>query len=487
MEGAEAKSAPDTIQADQFVLIRMPSDNVKCLALKAGSTVSLGKFGQFRANDIIGRAWGNTYEIYDRDNKLRIYHPDAFEEIEETDANNREITDDGSSQKLTLEEIHALKAEGLKGSLSSDEIIQKLKESNASFEKKTAYSQAKYVKKKEKKFKKIFTPVKPTLYTLCEHFYLRNPAKIRDMRTDTLAQIMCLGNVHSGGRYLVVDDLQGMLVAAIAERLAGRGVVMGLYDGDAAHYEILKYMNFDQETQSTIKTLSWLRLHRGENEKSPAELQNPAELNEKELEGYNRRLKAFNICEENRRILHEAKFDALIVASQYDPPSILDKLLRYVRGSRPVIVYHAAKEGLLETSTYMKRHPDLLAPQLTESWLRKSQVLPGRTHPEMNTWGSGGALITATKVIDMPVQAALTKREQKAAEKRNAEAKKLKRDRESSETASPAPAKESSETGATVESSAAAAATATATTETPTASSVKRFKPDGDEAEDSTS
>ncbi|KAG0261549.1 tRNA (adenine(58)-N(1))-methyltransferase non-catalytic subunit trm6 [Actinomortierella ambigua] len=447
MSETETASVPDTIQADQFVLIRMPSDNVKCIGLKAGSTVSLGKFGQFRANDIIGRAWGNTYEIYDRDNKLRIYHPEAFDEIQETDANNREILDDGSSQKLSLEEIHALKAEGLKGSLSSEEIIQKLKESNASFDKKTAYSQAKYVKKKEKKFQKIFTPVKPTLYTLCEHFYLRNPAKIRDMRTDTLAQMMCLANIHAGGRYLVVDDLQGMVVSAIAERLGGHGVVLGLYDGDAAHYEILKYMNFDEKVSSTIKTLSWLRMFRGENEKSPAELQNPADLNERELEGYNRRLKAFNICEGNRRILHEAKFDGLIIASQYDPPSILDKLLQYVRGSRPIVVYHAAKEGLLETSTYMKRNPELLAPQLSESWLRKSQVLPGRTHPEMNTWGSGGALITATKVIDAPVQAALTKREVKTLEKRNAEAKKHKREREESETASPAPDNNSSETG----------------------------------------
>lgn len=153
----------------------------------------------------------------------------------------------------------------------------------------------------------------------------------------------------------------------------------------------------------------------------------------KDLEGYHRRLKAYNIVEESRKILFEGDFDGLIIASQYQPESILEKLLQYVRGSRPVVVYHTYKEALLETSTWMRKSPDLLAPQITESWLRKSQVLPGRTHPEMSTWGTGGSLLTATKVIDFPVQAALTKRERLAIEKKNAEAKKLKRAREESE------------------------------------------------------
>jgi tRNA (adenine-N(1)-)-methyltransferase non-catalytic subunit len=164
-------------------------------------------------------------------------------------------------------------------------------------------------------------------------------------------------------------------------------------------------------------------------------MQDVTQLTGKDLEGYHRRLKAYNIVEESRKILFQGNFDALIVASQYQPESILEKLLPYVAGSRPVIVYHGTKEALLETSTWMRRCPDLLAPQLTESWLRKSQVLPGRTHPEMSTWGTGGSLLTATKVIDQPVQAALTKRERLAMEKKNAEAKKLKRAREEAESA----------------------------------------------------
>ncbi|KAF9916867.1 tRNA (adenine(58)-N(1))-methyltransferase non-catalytic subunit trm6 [Lobosporangium transversale] len=418
---------PDTINAGEHVFIKMPSDNVKCIVLKPNSNVSLGKFGTFKANDIIGRAWGNTYEIYDKDNKTRIYHLDEINEVEETKNNNREIIDDSSAQKLTLEDIRALKNEGLKGELTGEEIVNKLKESHSAFDKKTAYSQAKYLQKKGKKFHKIFTPIKPTTYFVNEYFYTKNPVKIRDIRMDTLSQLLSYSNVHSGCKILVVDDTQGMIVSALAERMGGQGTILGLYDGDNPHYDVVKYMNFNQEILDSIKVLSWLRIHRPADEKTPDELQDVTQLSGKDLEGYHRRVKAYKIVEESRQILFESNFDALIVASQYKPESILEKLLQYVRGSRPVIVYHPHKEALLETSTWMRRCPDLLAPQLTESWLRKSQVLPGRTHPEMSTWGSGGSLLSATKIINKPVQAALTKRERLAQEKRNAEAKKLKR------------------------------------------------------------
>ncbi|KAF9431609.1 tRNA (adenine(58)-N(1))-methyltransferase non-catalytic subunit trm6 [Entomortierella beljakovae] len=423
----------EIINAGEHVFIKMPSDNVKCIVLKPNTTISLGKFGSFKANDIIGRAWGNTYEIYDKDNKTRIYHLDEINEVEETENNNREIVDDSSSQKLSLDEIKALKSEGLKGELTGEEIVKKIKESHTAFDKKTAYSQAKYLQKKGKKFNRIFTPIKPTTYSVNEYFYIKNPAKIRDIRMDTLSQLLSYSNVHAGCKLLVVDDTQGMVVSALAERMGGEGTILGLYDGDNPHYDVLKYMNFNQQIQDSVKVLSWLRIHRPADEKTPDELQDVSTLSGKDLEGYYRRKKAYTIVEEARKILFEANFDGLIIASQYQPESIISKLLPYVSGSRPVVVYHPTKEALLETSTWMRKSPDLLAPQLTESWLRKSQVLPGRTHPEMSTWGSGGCLLTATRILDQPVQAALTKRERAAMEKKNSEAKKIKREREEAE------------------------------------------------------
>ena len=41
------------------------------------------------------------------------------------------------------------------------------------------------------------------------------------MRIDTLSQMMNLGNVRPGGRYIVVDEASGMVVSALLERLGG--------------------------------------------------------------------------------------------------------------------------------------------------------------------------------------------------------------------------------------------------------------------------
>lgn len=50
----------------------------------------------------------------------------------------------------------------------------------------------------------------------------------------------------------------------------------------------------------------------------------------------------------------------------------------------------------------MKISDKYLNVQLTESWLRRYQVLPGRTHPQMTTTGGGGYILSATRVLDNP-------------------------------------------------------------------------------------
>ena len=53
---------------------------------------------------------------------------------------------------------------------------------------------------------------------------------------------------------------------------------------------------------------------------------------------------------------------------------------------------------LTSVHTQLRTSNTYLNPSITESWLRKWQVLPGRTHPFMSMSGSGGFLLTATKV-----------------------------------------------------------------------------------------
>lgn len=97
-------------------------------------------------------------------------------------------------------------------------------------------------------------------------------------------------------------------------------------------------------------------------------------------------------------ILLRQSFRRLIIASNLSPPSILDRLTTYLSGSATITVYSPYPHVLAQTLDVMREAPEYLAPTLTESWMRRYQVLPGRTHPMMTTSGTGGYLLQATRV-----------------------------------------------------------------------------------------
>ena len=50
---------------------------------------------------------------------------------------------------------------------------------------------------------------------------MKDQTRILSLRVDTLSQMMNLGNVRPGGRYIVIDDASGIVVSAVLERLGG--------------------------------------------------------------------------------------------------------------------------------------------------------------------------------------------------------------------------------------------------------------------------
>lgn len=102
---------------------------------------------------------------------------------------------------------------------------------------------------------KTFTPVRPTINTIVDYFFSKNPDKIKHLRVDTLSQLLCLANVHANNKMLVVDDTQGLIVASVLERMGGHGQIVAVHEGDYHNYDILRYMNFSQEIQDTLYTV----------------------------------------------------------------------------------------------------------------------------------------------------------------------------------------------------------------------------------------
>ncbi|RTE74549.1 hypothetical protein BHE90_011006 [Fusarium euwallaceae] len=255
----------ETVQPNQWVALRLPNETFRILEVVPNTTISLGKYGSFPSNLVIGRPFHFTYEVQDKREgenfaRLRVVParelnadnmadtsaeategedviaPADGEELTLVDESgkvlvrsNREIIDDSARQTLTAEEIEELKR---KGASAGKELIAKLLLSHTAIDQKTAYSLAKYKLLKTKKYIRRFT-VLPLDVPMLAQWLLedRDPSKIFEMRAEMMALVGCWADVHfggvssedatgnQGGRWLVVDDTGGLLVASMAERM----------------------------------------------------------------------------------------------------------------------------------------------------------------------------------------------------------------------------------------------------------------------------
>ena len=130
------------------------------------------------------------------------------------------------SQKLSKQEIIDMREEGMAG----QQIVEKLIENSETFQQKTKFSQAKFLKKKAKKYHHYIMVRKPSIRLLMEIHYTADPMKLLNLRIDTLAQILHAANVRSGGKFIVYETgAQGIVVAAMLERLGTHGRLTHIY------------------------------------------------------------------------------------------------------------------------------------------------------------------------------------------------------------------------------------------------------------------
>ncbi|KAJ7170183.1 Gcd10p-domain-containing protein [Mycena filopes] len=388
-----------TIQPGNTILLRLPNGEAKAVKAEKNSTVSVGRLGVFYANELIDKPFGQTYDIVDK--KLKLIPPRTLAEVEDTDATNELINDGEFVQPLTLEEIQTLKQSGAHAS----EIIKMQIEQHANYSLKTEYSKEKYKKRKEAKYSKIFTTIDPTLFNVCEYWFRKDQTRIRDIRIDALSQILNMANIKPGGRYLAVDDASGMVVSGILERMGGEGRLLTICNTDSPPaYPVMVHMNFTAETVAPLTSLNWATA-----DPSYTSLVPPADVppdqikSERQRTRLSKRKATTDLLNATREDLFAGEFDALIVASEYEPFSILEKLVPYLGGSASIVVQSPYAQILTDLHATLRALPGYLGPSLTEVWMRRYQVLPGRTHPTMNTSGTGGFILHAIKVYALIV------------------------------------------------------------------------------------
>ncbi|KAK3048724.1 tRNA (adenine(58)-N(1))-methyltransferase non-catalytic subunit trm6 [Extremus antarcticus] len=257
------------IRPNAYLFLRLPSDLLKLIEIKPNTIIDTGKLGSFPSNLLLGRPYYYKYEILDKTeseaySRLRIVPPSELNaEILTEDAtpsesrgdpatptvngvpeaydlvgedgtvvmkNNRLTIDDASRQALSQQEI-----EELKKSSGGKEIIEKILANHAGLEEKTTFSKAKYTLRKTKKYLKRFTVLPMDMGNLIDYVMVKEAPRIMEMTEESLGLVTAWSNAHysgcdgivekadelcaGGGRWLVIDDTGGLVVAALAERM----------------------------------------------------------------------------------------------------------------------------------------------------------------------------------------------------------------------------------------------------------------------------
>jgi tRNA (adenine-N(1)-)-methyltransferase non-catalytic subunit len=443
------------------------------------SAVQLGRYGSFAANQVIGRPFFLTFEILDAPQEdgyqLRVVpaeelHAESLIEEAEADGEgeegdsgavtpmrtNRTIVDDASTQKLTTQEIEELKKEA---SGAGKDIIAKILESHTNLDKKTAFSLAKYTLRKRKKYIRRFT-VLPLDVSFLANYFLdqRDAQRTMELRDEHLGLLGCLGNVHHGGestldaiptikpngRYFVVDETGGLVVAAMAERMgilypedddeelestegssstprrkrprpmsASGNTITVIHAYSQPNLSLLKYFGYDINTpdeshplHTHLKTMSWLQLV--DPSADPILSNEPPALSAEELaelKASKRTAYYFkrNRWEKFRAVTDEARaggFDGLIAATLLEPAGILKHAVPLLSGSAAVAIYSPTIEPLTELmdlystarrTAFINRKRDLemqkapgetvdLSPLFEEFPLDPTRLLPPTLH-----------------------------------------------------------------------------------------------------------
>lgn len=205
----------------------------------------------------------------------------------------------------------------------------------------------------------------------------------------------------AGGRYMVVDSNLGILSAALMERTSGKGSVIQIFTENipnGSYRQAVHALNYPESTISeclfslSLKDVSELSTEDAStNSTTPngTATESNQSLSKKEL-----RLQEVNKAKD---ILRDRSMDALLILTKdYDPSSIVHSLLDFLALSRPFAIFCSSIDPLKEC--YLQLKSQCIYLRISETWLRKFQVLNDRTRPEMMMNSSSGFILSGIKV-----------------------------------------------------------------------------------------
>lgn len=390
------KMKDNTIKPGDYIVIQR-QEYTRLHKLKQHGTVNLGNF-VVELDNIVGCRYFDTFQMIAKPGMKKTYWLDKVEEIttisqlniEKSGKDNRNITDDGASQTLSKDDIVKLRDEDL----SSTTIVEKLITNSKTFASKTEYSQEKYLKKKEKKYFEYIQIRRPTIRLLAHLFYRQDPAKMQGLRLDDLSQILTNSNVQSDGNYILYDSgTSGLVTAALMHAIGPQTTarLIHMHPGNECQKNALVAMQFPAEQTErciNVNIYSVLRCFH-QNKGSYHDETNDDEPPKKRPCWQFDNEKACDILKE--------RVDGLVVVCKEHPVNVVEGLVGFLKGGRNLVVFNLLKEPLQDLYGFLKGRTDFINIRVSNNFLRYYQVLPERTHPQVNM-NSGGFVLSATKL-----------------------------------------------------------------------------------------
>jgi tRNA (adenine58-N1)-methyltransferase non-catalytic subunit len=410
--GAEAvASSAQYVQSGNWVVIEA-SDGKRALGrMEATATARIAK--RKRAiYAMVGCRWGDVFTIGADDLLVRV--DDYADEVAKgggggevvgaagAGRDNRDVRDLDENQVLDQAAIEGLKRRGVSG----QEMVRTVADNSRTFRGKTLFAQDKYVKRKLRKYDLRVRVVRPTALSICETYFSKNPEKVLGMRPDALGLVLGYSGVRAGVRAIVYETCNGVVSAAMAERIGGFGTLLTVFTGSGpAGIEVLRMMNVSEAVRDSVVPVpleifgkvhtveaedgDWLRYSKDD----PRPDADQHEAGAERKENLARRPRRGDL----KRMLRD-QVDLLVVAARDDVIPVVDMLLRHVAPGGTFAVYSAYLHALSELQFGLQMSRLAVRVEVMETQLVAHQVLPGRTHPLMSDSATGGYVLWGVRI-----------------------------------------------------------------------------------------
>lgn len=206
----------------------------------------------------------------------------------------------------------------------------------------------------------------PSAMDLARALYFKDAPKILSLRWDALAWMLSCADLRSGSHPLVVDGCGGLLIGAVTERVGQEAAsITGLYESAGAPNHYLGFFNFSAPTLARLK-MSRLDEYLRALPEAPAALQ--------------------------------PRNHSLVMAVGHEPTLLVQKLWPLLADGGCFVCYSEYVEAFNGVINWIKKAHAAVDYRINEIFFREYQVLPGRSHPQMQMNNASGFVLSLIKV-----------------------------------------------------------------------------------------